>query len=197
MRTVGSILLALLCLPPGTNVVMAQGAQDSQATAASQMPGCGAEHLDPFRFWVGAWDAFDTEGQLIGRDSIAVVLGGCALHETWQGGGGHAGNSYTSYRPSSGTWYQMWVDNGGTVLPLRGGPTAGGELVLEGTITGRDGQPLKSRITWTPCTPECGYRQHWEISRDDGATWQTFSDLRFGPRAPSTARPAAGDEELP
>ena len=48
-------------------------------------------------------------------------------------------------------------------------------MVLEGTGKGRDGKPVRSRITWTPLE-DGRVRQHWQLSRDDGATWTTAFD---------------------
>jgi hypothetical protein len=141
--------------------------------------GCDEAHLAPFEFWVGTWEAVATDGTVVGHDSVTVVLGGCALHEVWHADGGHSGRSYTTFHRSSGRWYQTWVDNVGTFLHLEGGPVDSRAIVLAGSIVGRDGQPLRSRITWTPCRPDCGLRQRWEVSGDSGTTWLLVSDLRF------------------
>ena len=151
---------------------------------SAQQVGCPPEHLADLEFWVGAWEGIDSDGRVAGRDSVAVVLDGCALHETWIGNGGHRGHSYTTYHRPSQQWHQTWVDNAGTFLHLSGGPTSAGTIRLEGTVTGRDGKPVRSRITWSRCPAGCSLTQRWEISRDDGMTWQAFSDLRYRPAAP-------------
>jgi hypothetical protein len=40
------------------------------------------------------------------------------------------------------------------------------------------GVPTIQRITWSPGT-EGSVRQHWESSRDGGATWTTVFDGRY------------------
>ena len=47
-------------------------------------------------------------------------------------------------------------------------------MVLQGTSVTPRGTSL-NRITWTP-NQDGTVRQHWENSRDEGATWQTVFD---------------------
>lgn len=147
--------------------------------AATQQgpPPCSAPEYRQFDFWAGQWDVFNPQGVQVGTNSIEPVLGGCALHERWQSAGAHAGFSYNAYDGSSARWHQTWVDNGGLLLLLDGGLSAG-NMVLTGPSMTRQGRPLQNRITWTPITPD-SVRQLWETSADSGATWAVVFDGRY------------------
>jgi hypothetical protein len=50
--------------------------------------------------------------------------------------------------------------------------------VLSGERPGREAGVVRHRITWTPL-PDGTVRQHWQASRDDGATWDDLFDGRY------------------
>lgn len=88
------------------------------------------------------------------------------------------GRSLNAYDAAAGRWHQTWVDSCGDLLLLDGG-LVGDAMVLEGTTPGETGAvPERQRITSTP-GPD-GVRQHRESSADDGATWATAFDGRYG-----------------
>lgn len=133
--------------------------------------------LDPedrqFDFWIGEWEVY--EGQsLAGRNSIVPILGGCVLQEKWRGERGSAGSSFNFHNPQIGKWQQFWVWRNGTTLELEGG-YHDGKMILEGESTSREGSPILNRITWYD-NPDGTVRQHWEVSKDQGQTWETAFD---------------------
>jgi hypothetical protein len=137
-------------------------------------PPCSDDEYRQFDFWVGSWEVFDAEGVRQGTNRIEPILGGCALRESWEGEGGSAGFSFNAYDRRTGGWHQTWVDANGLVLLLDGG-LEDGSMVLSGAGTGRDGEPITHRITWTPLD-DGRVRQHWQVTADDGATWQEVFD---------------------
>lgn len=48
-------------------------------------------------------------------------------------------------------------------------------MVLEGESVSRSGEPLRNRFTWTE-NADGTVRQHWEVSKDQGESWQTAFD---------------------
>jgi len=54
-------------------------------------------------------------------------------------------------------------------------------MVLEGRAPAEDDPSRldRQRITWTPSLDGSEVRQHWEVSSDDGATWQTAFDGHY------------------
>ena len=83
------------------------------------------------------------------------------------------------YEPSPGHWTQTWVGSGGGILRLSGGLEDGKMVLRDDRVTARG--PVKDRITWAPL-PDGRVRQTWDISTDDGATWQTTFDGYYARR---------------
>lgn len=143
---------------------------------AQTPPACAAPRHREFDFWVGTWDVTDPAGKAVGRNRITSVHGGCALLEQWEGRSGFSGTSVNAWDDSAGRWHQTWVDSAGTVLKLDGGLVAG-SMRLEGDAPDRErpGRTARQRIEWTP-QADGRVRQHWQASRDGGATWTTLFD---------------------
>jgi len=145
----------------------------SEASAryqAAQPPACQTVAHRAFDFWVGQWVVYGPAGNVAGHNTIDLVLGGCALHESWESASGGNGHSYTFYDAAADKWHQTWIDGGGNALYLEGEWT--GEAMVLG-----DGA---NRITWTRL--EGGsVRQHWETTTDDGASWSTAFDGQYVP----------------
>lgn len=142
------------------------------AGAAAQTP-CGDPANTQFDFWLGEWDVH-AGGELVGRNSITRDHGGCTVREEYAAtGGAFAGSSFNWYEPATDRWRQVWVDNSGTRLDLRGG-LVDGAMVLQGERAAPQGAIL-DRITWTP-GQDGTVRQFWEQSRDGGGTWTVAFD---------------------
>ena len=140
-----------------------------------------------FDFWIGSWDVFGPKGKQVGSNEITAVLGTGAIAEHWYGAGDIEGRSLNAYDAARDRWHQTWIDSTGSVLLLDGGPSDGG-MVLDGIAPAEDDPSRldRQRITWTPSPDGSEVRQHWEVSSDDGATWQTAFDGHYR-RRQSTA----------
>jgi hypothetical protein len=103
-----------------------------------------------------------------------VMAAGCVLMEEWTGAGQSRGKSWNIYNAASGQWHQSWVDNQGLLLQLDG-TFENGSMILQGSLTGRDGKVTVQQIAWTP-RDDGSVRQVWTMSNDDGATWTTAFD---------------------
>lgn len=134
---------------------------------------CDAPEHRAFDFWLGEWNVRTPDGKLAGVNRIAREYDGCVLHERYDTGKGYSGESLNVYDATRKVWHQTWVDTGGTLLLLEGGPRDG-KMVLEGQTTNSDGPPTKHRITWSP-NPDGSVRQHWESTDAKGA-WTTAFD---------------------
>lgn len=164
-RTIGLATLigaAMLCFPA------AGGAQDAPDTDATR---CAGPEYRQFDFWVGEWEVRNPAGDLVGRNTIERILGGCALHESWTGIDGSTGESLNIYDARTGAWHQTWVDNSGLLLELDGG-LQGDTMVLRGELATSDGEIRRQRITWTPAD-DGSVRQLWERSSDGDDGWTT------------------------
>ena len=129
-----------------------------------------------FDFWIGHWDVFGVNGDLVGHSRIESVSDGCGISEHWTGARGSRGVSYNAWDPGSGQWHQFWVGNtSGDVLYLEGGIVEG-SMLLQGVRRGAvSGKPQLQRISWTP-NADGTVRQHWQQSDDNGASWTTAFD---------------------
>ena len=142
--------------------------------AADQQTPCSAPEYRQFDFWLGDWDVFNPDGDLVGTNSIRRIYGGCALEERWQSAGQHSGASFNIYNVQRKQWHQTWVDSGGLLLQLDGSFNDG-KMVLSGETMGRNGARVLNRITWESTGPG-RVRQLWESSTDGGTTWSVAFD---------------------
>ncbi|UCC25732.1 MAG: hypothetical protein JSU98_01290 [Gemmatimonadales bacterium] len=144
---------------------------------------CSAPEYRAFDFWIGEWDVFSPDGRKVGANAIRSTMGGCVLHESYDGQQGFHGESFNSWDALRGVWHQSWMDNSGTVLLIEGG-VRDGAMVLEGTTMGADGATVLNRITWTVLN-ESGdrVRQHWQASTDGGETWTQVFDGEYRRRS--------------
>ncbi len=154
------------------------------------IPPCSEAAYHQFDFWLGEWNvlrAGDESGDEA-YNSITPIMQGCALQERYHTSSGYSGESLNWYDPELMQWRQTWVDVSGTVLQLSGGLNAEGQMVLSGNNR-RDerDKPLLDRITWTPYEDGTVVQQ-WDISRDNGATWERIFSGLYEPRVP--AQPA-------
>ncbi len=150
--------------------VAESGAPAAPATPvpAPAPPACSGPEFRAFDFWLGAWRVETPAGKLAGHNTITAILGGCALLEQWEGTGGVRGTSLNAWDAATQRWRQTWMDTGGSVLLLEGA-REGDAMVMRGVTRDPKGDVLE-RITWTPLGGGA-VRQHWQQSRDGGATW--------------------------
>lgn len=160
MRTLHTAIAAIGLLIAGVS-----------GAAEAPPPPCSAPEHRQFDFWLGSWEVTSPQGQRLGINEITRELGGCVLHEHWVGGRGMKGESFNAYDAARRVWHQTWMDDRGTVLLLDGGLREG-NMVLEGTLPGPSGKPVRQRITWTPKSPD-EVHQHWEAWVDSSASWST------------------------
>ncbi|BDX08684.1 hypothetical protein [Planctobacterium marinum] len=167
---------ALLCLFLLSTLSLTACAQNSP-------PDCQSEPHRQFDFWVGDWVVSDKDGNLQGHNTIELLLNDCTLQENWRGAKGSSGKSFNLYDRQTKQWHQTWIDANGGILYLDG--TLQNEvMVLEGERLGRDGKPVTHRISYTPLE-DGQVKQHWQVSRDSGKTWQD-AFLGFYKRKSST-----------
>ncbi|HEU4428669.1 MAG TPA: hypothetical protein VFT98_07935 [Myxococcota bacterium] len=143
-------------------------AEEAAKPAAPPTPACRSAEHRAFDFWLGAWRVETPAGKHAGHNTISAILGGCALLEQWEGASGLRGTSLNAWDAGTRRWRQTWIDGAGGVLLLEGGLEAGA-MVMRGA-TREDAREVMERITWTPLA-RGAVKQHWQQSRDGGATW--------------------------
>lgn len=133
-------------------------------------------------FWIGDWDVYVGK-DLAGRDTVARVLGGCAVTERWDGGIADQGMSLFAYDARKDLWTQTWVTNdsglpGGIkfkVLRAHALQTT----TFQGEIEGKSGAVYFDRTILT-ALPGGRVHQEIQVSRD-GVTWRTGFDAVYVP----------------
>ena len=122
---------------------------------------------------VGLAPSTDTTGAVLGKNVVARVANGCGVLERWTSqSSGNEGMSLNWFDDGTGKWTQVWVGSG-LNLTLAGGLESG-QMVLSGVRKTEEGMVM-DRITWAPLE-DGRVRQSWDISKDDGATWESAFD---------------------
>ncbi|WP_310467108.1 hypothetical protein [Sphingomonas sp.] len=159
----------------------------AQAAAAAPPPPCAAAEYRQMDFWVGTWDLeFDNPDGSLGKaeNVITADYGGCAIVERFrQLGGGPAGGDYLGtstsiYDAQTKSWRQMWVDNGGSMFDLRGGPVIGQKHSFElVNIEPRGPKQATMRMIWEDVAKD-SLTWRWQARQADGS-WSDSWVLRY------------------
>jgi quercetin dioxygenase-like cupin family protein len=151
---------------------------------SSKAPACNKPEDREFDFWAGQWEVFSPRGDRIGVSHVYPAAGGCVLVENWTGGGGALNPGLSLNFRDKGTWRQVWVAPGGSILRLTGH--------WDGAAL-RYTYPDRTKLTFTKHL-DGTVRQHWEQSNDQGKTWGTAFDGTY--RRTTIPPPATLAEEL-
>lgn len=120
-----------------------------------------------FDFWVGDWIVKDTLGNRVGENTISKIQKNCVLLEEWKGAQGGAGTSMNYFDKSDSTWNQLWVDDKGNVLKLKGEFTLG-RMVLKSELTkGEKVDFYYNQIAWSQ-NKDGTVTQLWEVYDESG-----------------------------
>lgn len=139
---------------------------------AQSAPTCDSPDHRAFDFWIGDWDV-TVKGKPAGTNLVTLEEGKCVVHEHWSGTSGETGQSFNFFDRQLGQWRQVWIDNRGNPLDLRGG-YQDGRMTLTGVTVTPQG-PARQKITFTN-NPDGTVRQLWESSTDEGRTWSVAFD---------------------
>ncbi|MAD96847.1 MAG: hypothetical protein CMB99_05905 [Flavobacteriaceae bacterium] len=114
----------------------------------NQPPNCSGEPYKQFDFWEGSWNVFDVQGNLIGTNKLIKMQNNCVMQENWESKKGpNRGTSYNYYDRTDQTWNQVWVDNSGFTLVLKGKFTDG-KMILESKLQKTPQGNFYNRVTW-------------------------------------------------
>jgi len=114
---------------------------------------CCNETHKQFDFWVGEWIVLDSLGNKVGENQISKIEENCIVSEHWTGAKGGTGTSHNYYDKTDSTWNQLWIDNKGNVLKLKG-RLESGRMVLKSDpeaagVSGKKNDSAYNQITWT------------------------------------------------
>jgi hypothetical protein len=140
---------------------------------------CSEPEATQFDFWIGEWEVH-AGGKIVGHNRISRIQGGCTLLEQYDTlPGKYEGKSFNYYDSSDALWHQVWVDNGGTRLHLKGG-YADGKMVLSGARSVGE-KVIVDRITWK-ALDDGTVSQVWDVSEDGGSVFKTIFDGLYRPK---------------
>jgi len=132
---------------------------------------CDTKKHNEFNFWVGDWNIYDTKGKLIGTNNILKMQSNCVMQENWESKTSTSrGTSYNYVNLADNTWNQLWVDNSGFSLELKGN-LVNGSMVLKSEIVKNKQGEFYNRVTWTP-NKDGSVTQLWEILSTEGKVIQ-------------------------
>jgi len=131
---------------------------------------CCTEKHQQFDFWLGNWKVYNTDGKLVGTNTITKSYGSCMLKEEWISAGSNRGTSTNYYNKDDDSWNQVWVDNSGFNLALKG-MLANGNMVLKSKIEKGKSEKYYNQISWT-LNDDGTVTQLWEQFKTDGTLIQ-------------------------
>ncbi|MGE0562703.1 MAG: hypothetical protein AB7O47_12870 [Flavobacteriales bacterium] len=117
-------------------------------TKAQTTSACSTENHQKFDFWVGDWNVYDTLNNKVGENLIVKLEDGCIINEHWKSTNGSTGRSYNYYDASDSTWNQLWIDNQGSNLVLKGHPETNKMVLKSELIAGKKIDWYYNRIIW-------------------------------------------------
>jgi len=162
----------------GFATLIAVVAFSAHATFAAPANSCSAPEYRQLDFWLGDWDAFDSDepSHAIARTHVDLIAEGCAVHELYEQADGLIGDSILSFDAVRKQWQQTWVTNRGSLMVIVGNFKSG-SLILEGEVHLKDGRSVLQRITWK--AEGSDVRESAVMSKDAGKTWQPAFDVLF------------------
>ncbi len=153
------IVLALVLLSPTLS--------QAQESKKPSCPCCTEAH-EAFDFWLGDWTVYGEDGKILGKNTITKdkTYSNCVLKEAWTGAGISRGTSYNYFNRSDKTWNQVWIDNSGFSLTLKGNRD-GNSMILKSDLVQGDQGKYYNQITWQLNEDE-SVTQTWELFNEGG-----------------------------
>lgn len=138
---------------------------------------CCTEKHQEFDFWEGSWETFTPDGKLAGTNEIDKIQDKCILRENWTSAkSGYTGTSYNFYNVQTNQWEQIWIDNQGQSLHLKGN-RKGNQMILNSeAMKDQKGNTVYNRVTWTK-NEDGTVRQLWESSSNQKDWTVAFDGL--------------------
>jgi len=149
----------------------------AQKVQSNAFPCAGDPNARAFDFWVGAWEVRDKKGNVVGHNTVDLVLGQCALIENWSGAMGGSGKSLNVFNRAKGKWQQTWINDKGDVTEYVDGETGPGTMRFTSRITKME-KEVMLRLSFYKLD-ENSVRQVGEYSADNGQTWNVTYDYTY------------------
>jgi hypothetical protein len=154
--------------------LLGAAATHGQPARTDPAPGelCRAAEYRQLDYTIGRFRVVAGSGELAGELRVEPVLARCMLRGHWRGAIAGQGEATTWYDRHTQTWQRVFVNDDGHSLRLAG-RVEDGRLVLTGRNAFFDGRVGLHRMSWQP-QADGSIRQLWELSMDEGRTWETL-----------------------
>ena len=138
---------------------------------------CCTENHQAFDFWIGNWEVTNPDGTAAGSNSIDKIQDNCILRENWTcSKGNFTGTSNNFYNAKTKQWEQIWIDNQGGSLHLKGNRNGNQMILQTDEAKNKEEQPFYHRVTWT-LNEDGTVRQYWETITNDKDISVAFDGL--------------------
>lgn len=109
---------------------------------------CSSIEYSQFDFWVGNWNVYNDKGALIGVNNIVKMTNACTIQENWTSKTSKSkGTSYNYFNKIDNSWNQVWIDNSGFSLILKG-KFEKGKMILNSEIIKSKKGSYRNQIIW-------------------------------------------------
>ncbi|MFD2824178.1 hypothetical protein ACFS5M_10905 [Lacinutrix iliipiscaria] len=149
-----------------------------QLNAQEKPCNCCTEKHAEFDFWIGTWTVTNPDGSAAGKNVIDKIQNRCILRENWTSAkGNYTGTSNNFYNYKTKQWEQIWIDNQGQSLHLKGN-RKGNQMILQSDPeTSKEGKKVVfQRVTWT-LNDDGSVRQLWETVTNNKEVSVAFDGL--------------------
>ena len=138
---------------------------------------CCTAQYKAFDFWIGTWNVTKPDGSFAGKNVIDKIQDKCVVRENWTGAAaGYSGTSYNFYNTQTKQWEQIWIDNQGGTLHLKGNREGSRMILRSDALKNKQGQPFYHRVTWTK-NEDGTVRQLWETITNNKNSVVVFDGL--------------------
>jgi hypothetical protein len=138
---------------------------------------CCSEKHSEFDFWIGTWEVINPDGTKAGENTIKKMQGDCVLQENWTSATpGYTGTSNNFYNNKTKQWEQIWIDNQGQSLHLKGNKVGNQMILRTDDEKNAEGKTFFHRITWID-NEDGTVRQLWETITNDKDVTVAFDGL--------------------
>lgn len=146
-------------------------------TAQNKPCNCCTEKHTEFDFWLGNWEVTNPDVTLAGKNSISKIQDNCVLLEQWiSAKGNYTGTSHNFYNFKTKQWEQIWIDNQGGNLHMKGNRIGNQMILKTDEEKDKDGDLNFHKVTWT-INSDGTVRQYWETITKGKDTTVAFDGL--------------------
>jgi hypothetical protein len=138
---------------------------------------CCTEKHSEFDFWIGSWVVTNPDGTAAGTNTIDKIQDQCVLRENWTSAAGNfTGTSSNFYNAITNQWEQVWIDNQGGNLHLKGNRINNQMILRSDKLKNSKGEPFYHKVTWT-LNDDGSVRQYWETITNEKEITVAFDGL--------------------